>query len=161
MILVVPRKSIDGRFVVRFWIEKRLRTSAGASDEAQVAEFGHLVLHDGRVVAQFAAIVFVVAGADGDDGAVGDLAQRHDTEGDRQRFIGAPVRRQRRAQKVRRTRLDQLALVVHRHGARHVERRPVVRRRPFRHQHFGRHGFVAHHVLIDGALMRMARSGSG
>ena len=33
----------------------------------------HLVLHDGRVVPELAAVVVVVAGADSDQGAVGDL----------------------------------------------------------------------------------------
>ena len=71
-----------------------------------------MVLHDGRVIAQFAAIVFVVAGSYGDDGAVGDFSKGHDPKGDGQRFVGSPMRRQGRAQKVRAARLDELALVV-------------------------------------------------
>lgn len=32
--------------------------------KAEVAELGHLILHDGRVVAQLAAVVVVIAGAE-------------------------------------------------------------------------------------------------
>lgn len=111
-------------------------TSSRSADKAEIAEFGHLVLHDGRVVAQLAAVVLVVAGPDDDDRSVGDLAQGHDAEGDGQRFVGAPVRRQGRAEEVRAARLDELALVVdHRVECRRRRRRRRVLR-AFRHQNF-------------------------
>ena len=37
--------------------------AAGAAHEAEVAELGHLVLHDGRVVAELPAVVVVIAGS--------------------------------------------------------------------------------------------------
>jgi len=84
-------------------------TSSAASDEAEVVEFGHLVLHDGRAVPQLGAVVLVVAGADGDQGAVEDVAEGHHLEGDGQSLVGAPVRRQHGAHELRAARPHQLA----------------------------------------------------
>ncbi len=86
-----------------------MRTSPGTSDEAQVVEFGDVVLDGGGGVAQLGAAVLVVAGADGDERAVVDAVQDDDPEGRRQRLVGAPMRRQRRAHDARTGRADQLA----------------------------------------------------
>ena len=47
--------------------------SAGPTDEPEVAKLGHPVLHDGRVVAELAAVVVVVAGAHRTQGAVSHI----------------------------------------------------------------------------------------
>lgn len=69
-------------------------TSSAASHKAQIIKLGHLILHDGRAVPQFTAEVLIIASAYGDNGAVHDLAQCQDLEGNGQRFVGAPVRGQ-------------------------------------------------------------------
>ena len=109
------KKKYQHRTRWQWWINEWMKwlTSAGSSNESQIAELGHLVLHDGRVIAELATVVLVVTGADGDHGAVRDLSECHDAEGHRQRFVRTPVRRQGRAQEVRTARLDQLALMVH------------------------------------------------
>lgn len=136
------RKAKDGRL-----------TSARPADEAQVVELGDLVLHDGRVVAQFAAEVLVVAGAHGDDGAVLDVVERHHLEGHGQGLVGAPVGGQRRAQDVRRARLHQFARVLspaaHAAHAGHL-RRHVACAAP-RHRHQG--------ARVSGASMRSHDAG--
>ena len=66
-------------------------TSSRSANKAEVAEFGHLVLHDGRVVAQLAAVVLVVAGPDCDERSVVDAAQADDAKGRRKRLVGAPM----------------------------------------------------------------------
>jgi hypothetical protein len=84
-------------------------TSSAPADEPQIVELGDLVLHDGRRVSQLGAVVLVVAGLDGDDGAVADVAESDHLEGDRQRLVGPPVRRQDRADEQRTPRPDQFA----------------------------------------------------
>ena len=84
-------------------------TSSGSADESEVVELGHLVLHDGRAVPQLGAVVLVVAGAERDDGAVVDVAQRDHLERHRKRLVRAPVGRQLRAQERRRTGPDKFA----------------------------------------------------
>ncbi len=59
-------------------------TSSRSADETEIAEFGHLVLHDGRVIAEFATVVFIVAGSNGYDSAVRDFSKGHDPKGDGQ-----------------------------------------------------------------------------
>ena len=49
---------------------------AAPSNEPQVVELGHVVLHDGRVVAQLAAEVLVIPRPQGHHRAVSHLAQR-------------------------------------------------------------------------------------
>lgn len=49
-------------------------TSATASDESQIIEFGHLIFHDGRTIPQLAAIVFIVSGFHGDHRSIADVA---------------------------------------------------------------------------------------
>ena len=71
------------------------RTSSGTADEPEIVELGHVVLHDGRGVAEFGAPVLVVAGADGDQSAVVDSAEANDAKSRRQRLVGAPVGGQR------------------------------------------------------------------
>ena len=85
-------------------------STPGTSDEPQVAELGHASLHDGRVVAEFAAVVVVVAGPDGDQRPVLDILESEDFEGDGKRFVGPPVVGQRTAQDARGPGLDQLSL---------------------------------------------------
>ena len=55
-------------------------TSSAPSDEPQVVELGHLVLHDGAAVPQLRTEVLVVAGPHRDHGAVPHVAQRHHLE---------------------------------------------------------------------------------
>ena len=50
---------------------------AAASDEPEVVELGHVVLHDGRVVAQLAAEVLIIPRPQGHNCAVRHLAQRN------------------------------------------------------------------------------------
>lgn len=73
-------------------------SAAAAAHEAQVVEFGHLVLHEGGIVSQFAVAIFVVAGFDGHLRVVRDVVERDYFESYRQTFIGAPVRGQRAAE---------------------------------------------------------------
>jgi hypothetical protein len=76
---------------------KRLRlidfdvTSSGSADEAEVVEFGHMIFHDGRPVAELGAPVLVVAGPDCDERSVVDAAQADDAKGRRKRLVGAPM----------------------------------------------------------------------
>lgn len=76
-------------------------TTPTAADESQIVEFGHLILHHRRTVAQLGAPVLVVARVYRDHRAVAHVRQRHHLEGDRQRFVAAPVLGQLRAKKVR------------------------------------------------------------
>lgn len=87
-------------------------TATAASNEAQIIEFGHLILHDSRAVSQLGAIVLVVAGLHRDHGAVANVAQTDHLEGDRQRFVRSPVRRQHGAHEQRAAGPDQLARVL-------------------------------------------------
>lgn len=86
-------------------------TSATPPDEPQIVEFGDLVLHHRGAVPQFRAVILVVAGPHRHHGAVADVAQRNHLEGDRQRLVAAPVRRQYRAHHVRTPRAYQFARV--------------------------------------------------
>ena len=54
--------------------------SSRPADESEIVELCHLVLHDGGAVAKLAAVVLVVAGSQGDEGAVHDVAQRDHLE---------------------------------------------------------------------------------
>lgn len=71
----------------------RIFTSSGSSDEPQVVEFGHVILHDGRSIAEFGAPVLIVSGADRHQSAVVDSAETDDPEGGRKRLVGTPMRR--------------------------------------------------------------------
>lgn len=57
-------------------VKHSLLTTTASAHEPQIVEFGHLILHDGRAVAQLAAPILVVAGPNGDNGAVADVGQR-------------------------------------------------------------------------------------
>ena len=76
-------------------------TSARSADESEVVEFGDLILHLRRAVPQLGAVVLVVAGPQGDVGAVGDVAQGYDFEGHRQGLVGPPMGGQSRAEERR------------------------------------------------------------
>ena len=83
-----------------------------APDDAEVVKLGHVVLHDGGVVAQLAAEVLVVADAEMTDGPVLDI-----TEGDHfkchgQSFVAAPVAGQRGAENIGAACLDQFPGVL-------------------------------------------------
>ena len=60
---------------------------AGPPDKPEVSELGHPVPQAGLVVAQLRPVVLVVAGAQGDQGAVLDVTQAHHLEDDRQRLV--------------------------------------------------------------------------
>lgn len=60
------------------YAQESVLTSAAPSDEAQVVEPGHLVLHHGRGVPQLGRVVFVIAGHNGDQSPVGDVPKGHD-----------------------------------------------------------------------------------
>ncbi|GIY88475.1 hypothetical protein CEXT_639351 [Caerostris extrusa] len=72
-------------------------TSTAPSDEPEVVEFGHLVLHDGRRISQLRAVVLVVSRLDGHQGAVDDLSQADHPKRDGKGLVGPPVRGQGRA----------------------------------------------------------------
>lgn len=78
-------------------------SAAAATDEPQVVEFGHLVLHHGCVVAKLSAPVLVVSGFDRDDCVVRNVVQSDDFEGTREAFVRSPVIRQHGAQNRGRT----------------------------------------------------------
>ena len=56
-------------------------------DKPEIVELGHVVLHHGRVVPQLPTEVLVVAGPEGDHGAVANLAEGDHLEGHRQRLV--------------------------------------------------------------------------
>ena len=58
-------------------------TSSGSSDESEVTELGHLVLHNGRVITQFAAVILVVSSADGHHRPIRNFTERYHAEGHR------------------------------------------------------------------------------
>ena len=91
-------------------------TPSTASDEAQVVEFRHLILHISDAVAQLGGVVLVVARADRHFRAVLHFAEGHQLEGDWQRLVRPPVGRQDRADEVRTARPDQFARVLVEHG---------------------------------------------
>lgn len=76
-------------------------TSAGSADESEVVEFGHVIFDGGGAVAQLGAPVLVVTSPQRHQRPVFDVAQADDAEGRRQRLVGSPVTRQRRAQNSR------------------------------------------------------------
>lgn len=90
-------------------------SSAAASNESQIVEFGHLVLHHGLVVAHLPAVVLIVAGLDCDDGAVLNVVQGDHFEGAREALVAAPVIGQRRAEDGGRLGLHQLPVVLLEH----------------------------------------------
>ena len=53
-----------------------LLTSSRPSDEPEIVELGHLVLHDGRAVAQLRTVVLIVARPQCHDRPVRHVAQR-------------------------------------------------------------------------------------
>ena len=67
-------------------------TSATSSDEPQVIELCHLILHESSRVPQFRATVLIISRPHGDKGAITDLPQSHHFESHRQSFIRTPVR---------------------------------------------------------------------
>lgn len=90
-------------------------TSSTSANKSQIIELGHLVLHDGAGVAQLSAPVLIIARPDGDQRAVGDLAQGDHFEGHRKCLVGAPVGGQRRADDGGRAGAHQLARVLVHH----------------------------------------------
>ena len=75
-------------------------TSAGATDESEIVETGHLVLEGGRGVTELCGAVFVVSRSQHHLDAVFDVAEREDLERDGQRLVAAPVGRENGANKV-------------------------------------------------------------
>lgn len=69
-------------------------TSTTSADKPKIIEFGNLVFHDGRRIAQLGAMVLVVSGANGDDGAVDDVPEGDHFERNWQGLVGPPVVRQ-------------------------------------------------------------------
>ena len=67
-----------------------------------------MIFDGGGAVAELGAPVLVVTGAERDQRPVIDVAQAHDAESRRQRLVGAPVTRQRRAQNGRTGRRHQI-----------------------------------------------------
>lgn len=59
-------------------------TSSRSSNEAKIAEFSHLVLHNGGMITKFTAVVFIITSSNGYDGPVGDFTQCHNSESNRQ-----------------------------------------------------------------------------
>lgn len=88
---------------------ERLASTAPAH-KSQVVELRHLVLHDGGTIPELGHHVFVISGLDGYQSAVLHVVQSDHFERQRQRLVGAPVPRQRRAQHRRGPGLHQLAV---------------------------------------------------
>ena len=61
--------------------------SPAAANKPQIIEFSHLVLHHSRCVAQFTAVVFIVAGLNGHQGSIGYVVQDDNFKGARQTLI--------------------------------------------------------------------------
>ena len=64
---------------------------AAASDEPQVVELGHVVLHDGRVIAQLAAKIFIVSSPEADYNSVLDITEGDHFESHWQSLVTPPV----------------------------------------------------------------------
>lgn len=90
-------------------------TTATTSNKSQIVEFGYLVLHYGRVISHFSAVVFVVAGFHCNNCAVRDVVEGDHFEGARQALIATPMIGQRWAENGWWLGLDQFPVVLLEH----------------------------------------------
>lgn len=81
---------------------KRMLTTAAAPDETHICERRNTGQHKRNAVSQLSTVILVIASRHDHLRTVTNVsAQRHHTEHVRQRLVGPPVRRQRRAGEVR------------------------------------------------------------